>query len=104
MTVGGMERGAPGHLPVMYAQVLESLRITGNGTYLDGTFGRGGHARGVLQQLGPGGRLLVMDKDPEAIAVAERDFAPDPRVSIFRGSFAQLLQWNETAEDRKSVV
>ncbi|HEY5782687.1 MAG TPA: 16S rRNA (cytosine(1402)-N(4))-methyltransferase RsmH [Lysobacter sp.] len=97
MTVGGMERGAPGHLPVMYAQVLESLRITGNGTYLDGTFGRGGHARGVLQQLGPGGRLLVMDKDPEAIAVAEREFGTDPRVAIYRGSFAQLAHWSETA-------
>ncbi|WP_150321722.1 16S rRNA (cytosine(1402)-N(4))-methyltransferase, partial [Enterobacter hormaechei] len=74
------------HLPVLYTQVLEGLRVIENGRYLDGTFGRGGHARGVLTQLGPEGRLLVMDKDPEAIAVAERDFAPDPRVSIFRGS------------------
>jgi len=84
------------HLPVLYTQVLEGLRVIESGTYLDGTFGRGGHARGVLNQLGPQGRLLVMDKDPEAIAVAERDFAPDPRVSIFRGSFAQLLQWAQT--------
>ena len=75
-----------------------------NGRYLDGTFGRGGHARGVLTQLGPEGRLLVMDKDPEAIAVAERDFAPDPRVSIFRGSFAQLLQWDATAEGLDGVL
>ena len=66
-----MERGAlSGHLPVMYAQVLDGLNVRGNGTYLDGTFGRGGHARGVLERLGPGGRLLLMDKDPEAIAVA----------------------------------
>ncbi|MGO4222630.1 16S rRNA (cytosine(1402)-N(4))-methyltransferase RsmH [Lysobacter sp. TAF61] len=93
-----MGRGAlSGHLPVMYAQVLDGLNVRGNGTYLDGTFGRGGHARGVLEQLGPGGRLLVMDKDPEAIAVAEREFAADPRVAIFRGSFAELAQWNETA-------
>ncbi|MFC0676946.1 16S rRNA (cytosine(1402)-N(4))-methyltransferase RsmH [Lysobacter korlensis] len=87
---------APGHLPVMYAQVLDALRVQGDGTYLDGTFGRGGHARGVLGQLGPGGRLLLMDKDPEAIAVAEREFAADPRVSIFRGSFAQLAHWDAT--------
>ncbi len=93
-----------GHLPVLYTQVLDGLRVIENGTYLDGTFGRGGHARGVLEQLGPGGRLLVMDKDPEAIAVAERDFAPDPRVSIFRGSFADLLHWSETADGLDGVL
>ena len=60
------------HLPVLYTQVMEGLQVKEDGTYLDGTFGRGGHARGVLQRLGPGGRLLLMDKDPEAIAVAER--------------------------------
>ena len=55
MTDGGMERSATsGHLPVMYRQVLEGLRVRGDGAYLDGTFGRGGHARGVLDQLGAG--------------------------------------------------
>jgi 16S rRNA (cytosine1402-N4)-methyltransferase len=98
MTDGGMERSATsGHLPVMYRQVLEGLRVRRDGAYLDGTFGRGGHARGVLDQLGAGGRLLVMDKDPEAIAVAERQFGADPRVSIFRGSFAGLARWDATA-------
>ncbi|RYZ74676.1 MAG: 16S rRNA (cytosine(1402)-N(4))-methyltransferase RsmH [Lysobacteraceae bacterium] len=85
------------HLPVMFAQVMEGLQVRGNGTYLDGTFGRGGHARGVLQRLGPGGRLLVMDKDPEAISHAEQSFAGDPRVSIHRGSFAAMAQWEATA-------
>ncbi|WP_133501253.1 16S rRNA (cytosine(1402)-N(4))-methyltransferase RsmH [Cognatilysobacter terrigena] len=100
-----MERGAlAGHLPVMYAQVLDGLRVVGDGTYLDGTFGRGGHARGVLEQLGPEGRLLVMDKDPDAIAVAEREFGGDPRVSIFRGSFAQLAQWEATAAGLDGVL
>ncbi|GAB3378832.1 16S rRNA (cytosine(1402)-N(4))-methyltransferase RsmH [Lysobacter fragariae] len=80
----------------MYRQCLEALQVKAEGIYLDGTFGRGGHARGVLEQLGPGGRLLVMDKDPEAIAVAEREFGADARVAIFRGSFAQLAQWNAT--------
>lgn len=90
-----MERDAlAGHLPVMVAQVMDGLRVKGDGTYLDGTFGRGGHARRVLDQLGPDGRLLVMDKDPEAIAVAEREFGTDARVSIFRGSFAQLAHWD----------
>jgi len=82
------------HLPVMYAQVMDGLRVKPDGTYLDGTFGRGGHARGVLGKLGPGGRLLLMDKDPEAIAVAEREFGSDARIAIRRGSFADLARWD----------
>ena len=105
MTAGGSGRdAASGHLPVMYRQCLEALQVKPEGTYLDGTFGRGGHARGVLQQLGPGGRLLVMDKDPEAIAVAEREFGADPRVAIFRGSFTQLAQWEATAGGLDGVL
>lgn len=81
------------HQPVLYTQVMEALQVIENGRYLDGTFGRGGHARGVLGRLGPGGRLLLMDKDPEAIAVAEREFGPDPRVAIRHASFAALGDW-----------
>ena len=92
-----------GHLPVMFAQVMEGLQVQVNGTYLDGTFGRGGHARGVLQELGPGGRLLLMDKDPEAIAEAERSFGADGRVSIRRGSFAALGGWDQ-ARDLDGVL
>jgi 16S rRNA (cytosine1402-N4)-methyltransferase len=88
----------------MYAQVLEGLRVVGNGAYLDGTFGRGGHARGVLGQLGPGGRLLLMDKDPEAIAAAEREFGGDARVAIRRGSFATLADWDATAAGLDGVL
>ncbi|WP_028916453.1 16S rRNA (cytosine(1402)-N(4))-methyltransferase RsmH [Pseudoxanthomonas sp. J35] len=91
------------HLPVLYAQVMDGLRVVEDGRYLDGTFGRGGHARGVLQQLGPGGRLLLMDKDPEAIAEAERGFGGDARVSIRRGSFATLAGWEE-ARDLDGVL
>ncbi|MBN6150005.1 16S rRNA (cytosine(1402)-N(4))-methyltransferase RsmH [Xanthomonas sp. AmX2] len=82
------------HLPVLFAQVMDGLQVIENGIYLDGTFGRGGHARGVLQRLGPGGRLLLMDKDPEAIAEAEHGFGGDARVTIHRGSFAELGQWD----------
>ncbi|KAF1686041.1 16S rRNA (cytosine(1402)-N(4))-methyltransferase [Pseudoxanthomonas broegbernensis] len=83
------------HLPVLFAQVMDGLRVIEDGRYLDGTFGRGGHARGVLQRLGPGGRLLLMDKDPEAIAEAEASFGGDARVSIRRGSFAALGGWEQ---------
>ena len=69
---------ASAHLPVMFAEVMDGLAVKADGTYLDGTFGRGGHARGVLSQLGPGGRLLLMDKDPDAIA--------EPKVHVLRPS------------------
>ena len=95
MTAGGAGL-ASAHLPVLFVQVMEGLRVLPDGTYLDGTFGRGGHARGVLEKLGPGGRLLLMDKDPEAIAVAGREFAGDARVAIRRGSFAELAHWDAT--------
>ena len=95
MSGGGAEQPAA-HLPVLYAEVLEGLAVKPEGKYLDGTFGRGGHAAGLLARLGPAGRLLVMDKDPEAIAVAQARFGSDPRVAVRRGSFAALAQWPET--------
>ncbi len=88
----------------MYAQVMEGLRIREDGTYLDGTFGRGGHARGVLRSLNAGGRLLLMDKDPEAILVAEREFGADPRVSIHRGSFTDIAQWTLARQGLDGVL
>jgi 16S rRNA (cytosine1402-N4)-methyltransferase len=88
----------------LFTQVMKGLRIVEDGTYFDGTFGRGGHARGVLGQLGSKGRLLLMDKDPEAIAKAEADFGRDPRVAIRRGSFADLAQWSETQAGLDGVL
>ena len=103
MTGGGADAPSA-HLPVMFGQVMEGLQVKSDGTYLDGTFGRGGHARGVLQRLGPGGRLLLMDKDPEAIAVAERELGGDARVAIRRGSFAELAQWDATDDGLDGVL
>jgi 16S rRNA (cytosine1402-N4)-methyltransferase len=104
MTAGGHADARAGHLPVLYDEVMDGLAVNAEGTYLDGTFGRGGHARGVLAELGPGGRLLLMDKDPEAIASAEREFGGDPRVAIFRGSFADLARWDATAGGLDGVL
>jgi 16S rRNA (cytosine1402-N4)-methyltransferase len=94
----------PSHYPVMLPQVLEGLRLRADGTYLDGTLGRGGHARAVLERLGPEGRLLLMDKDPEAIASAERLFGGDDRVALRRGSFAALAAWPATAGGLDGVL
>ena len=105
MTAGNrVETPPPSHLPVMWTQVLDGLRVRKDGRYLDGTFGRGGHARGVLDRLGPAGRLLVMDKDPVAIACAAELFGDDARVAAYRGSFAELGSWSETADGLDGVL
>lgn len=80
------------HHPVLLDEVLESLNIRPDGIYLDGTFGRGGHSAAILQRLSENGRLLAMDKDPEAVAVAQSRFAGDSRFSIVRGSYTVLEQ------------
>ena len=103
MTDDGADFGSA-HLPVLFAQVMEGLRVIEDGTYLDGTFGRGGHARGVLQRLGPRGRLLLMDKDPDAIAQAEAAFGGDARVTMRRDSFATLADWDATANGLDGVL
>ncbi|MGN6150626.1 MAG: 16S rRNA (cytosine(1402)-N(4))-methyltransferase RsmH [Lysobacteraceae bacterium] len=103
MTAGGAG-AVPAHLPVMFGQVMDGLRVRKDGTYLDGTFGRGGHARGVLQRLGDGGRLLLMDKDPEAIRVAEQAFGADPRIAVRRGSFAALAGWDRVGDGLDGVL
>ena len=95
---------APTHIPVLMAQTLDGLRVVEQGTYLDGTFGRGGHARSVLARLGAQGRLLVMDKDPEAIAEARRLAAADARVQVRHGSFAALADWEATADGLDGVL
>ncbi|MCE5231918.1 MAG: 16S rRNA (cytosine(1402)-N(4))-methyltransferase RsmH, partial [Mizugakiibacter sp.] len=92
------------HIPVMLEEALEGLAVRPGGRYLDGTFGRGGHARAILDRLGADGRLLLMDRDPAAIAAARRDFAGDARVAIRHGSFAELAAWEATAEGLDGVL
>ncbi|WP_255369395.1 MULTISPECIES: 16S rRNA (cytosine(1402)-N(4))-methyltransferase RsmH [Luteibacter] len=82
------------HIPVMLDEVLEGLALRENGRYLDGTFGRGGHARAILARLSSEGRLFLMDRDPTAIAVAEAGLATDPRVSLRHDNFATMGEWS----------
>lgn len=86
------------HRPVLLDQALEGLSLRPDGVYLDATFGRGGHARAILARLGPSGRLLLNDRDPEAVAAARAEFGEDPRVSIRHGDFASIAEWPALAE------
>lgn len=86
------------HQPVLMQEALAGLAIKDNGIYIDGTFGRGGHSRAILEKLGEGGQLLAFDKDPEAIKVAhEGTFRENPRFCAVAGSFTQIEQY---AQDR----
>lgn len=78
------------HLPVLLNEAVAALAIKVDGIYVDGTFGRGGHARQILSQLSANGRLLGLDKDPEAIIVGQDLAQHDPRFSIEQCSFADL--------------
>jgi 16S rRNA (cytosine1402-N4)-methyltransferase len=78
------------HRPVLLQEVLDYLRVPSTGRYVDGTFGRGGHSRAILERLGSVGRLLVIDKDPEAVAAAQEQLGADRRVMIRQGSIAEL--------------
>lgn len=81
-----MSRG--GHVTVLLNEAVAALNIQPGGVYVDGTFGRGGHARAILAQLGPQGRLIAFDKDPAAIAAASA--LQDSRLTMVHSGFAQL--------------
>ncbi len=83
------------HQSVMMTEAIESLMIKAEGTYVDATFGRGGHAMAVLKNLSDEGCLMVIDKDPQAIEKAQSLFADDPRVYVKQGSFADVPHFFE---------
>jgi 16S rRNA (cytosine1402-N4)-methyltransferase len=81
------------HTSVLLNEAVDTLIQTPSGIYVDGTYGRGGHSRAILNRLNESGRLLVMDKDPEAIAHAQSWAASDKRISVAHDSFAAMGQW-----------
>ncbi|WP_375057143.1 16S rRNA (cytosine(1402)-N(4))-methyltransferase RsmH [Zobellella sp. DQSA1] len=81
------------HITVLLDEAVAGLNINPDGIYVDGTFGRGGHSRHILSQLGPNGRLLAIDRDPQAIAEARS--ITDPRFMILHGPFSRLAQMVE---------
>jgi len=78
------------HITVLQHDAVSYLNIDPHGIYIDATFGRGGHTAAILAQLGPEGRLICIDKDPQAIAYAKTHFGHDPRIIIHHGCFADL--------------
>lgn len=83
------------HITVLLQEAVDALITDASGAYVDGTFGRGGHSRLVLQSLAADGQLIGIDKDPVAIAAGQKLHAEDPRFDIEHGSFAELQGFME---------
>ena len=79
-----------GHTPVLLDEVLAGLAIKADGRYCDATFGRGGHTAAILAALGPAGRVVALDRDPDAIRAGQVRFAGEPRLTLVKGSFDRL--------------
>ena len=77
-----------GHVSVLLAEAVEALNLRSNGTYVDATFGRGGHSREILRRLGPRGRLISLDRDPAAIEAGSG--ICDPRFTLVHAWFGEM--------------
>jgi 16S rRNA (cytosine1402-N4)-methyltransferase len=89
------------HRPVLYKEIIHALQPRRGGRYVDGTLGAGGHARGILEASAPDGRLLGLDVDPQALALARKNLAPyEERIHLAQASYTSLsmqlaqLQWD----------
>ena len=98
-----MSRAELSHAPVMHDEIMHHLNIQPDGIYVDGTYGRGGHAKSILSRLGKNGRLIVMDKDPEAIKAARESLGEDARVTIFHDDYANMSQTLVAVELKQQV-
>ncbi|MEZ8349989.1 16S rRNA (cytosine(1402)-N(4))-methyltransferase RsmH [Vibrio splendidus] len=81
------------HISVLLNESIDGLAIKPDGIYIDGTFGRGGHSRTILSKLGENGRLFSIDRDPQAIAEAQK--IDDPRFTIIHGPFSGMAEYAE---------
>ena len=81
------------HLPVLYKEIIHALQPQKGGRYVDGTLGAGGHARGILEASAPDGRLLGLDVDPQALAIARKTLAPyEDRIHLAQASYTSLSE------------
>lgn len=79
-----------GHQPVLLGAAVDALVFDPSGFYVDATFGRGSHSREILRRLGPQGRLLAFDRDPQALESAQALMARDPRFLFEPTAFSEL--------------
>lgn len=86
------------HRPVLLEEVVEAMNIREDGYYLDATAGRGGHVAAILGQLGTSGRILAIDRDPQAVAAVTERFSGDPRVTVKQANFSSLASVVEHGE------
>ena len=92
------------HTPVLLQAAVDGLNVRAEGAYLDGTFGRGGHAAEILRRLDERGRLLLIDRDPEAVAAARARFADDARVCVRHANFADMADWDLARDGLDGVL
>ena len=86
---------APKHIPVMLNQSINAMKIVPNGTYVDATFGFGGHSRKILDALDSDGRLYAIDKDTYAINMIREDIISDKRFTLKHGCFSELENFSK---------
>ena len=91
--------GESGHIPVLLNEAIDFLAIRAGGTYIDATVGLGGHSLAIARRLGAPGRLIGLDKDPQALEMARARLAPPPeeagnwpQIQLVQGSFAEVAR------------
>ena len=87
------------HVPVLLHEVLEFMHVQASGTYIDATFGRGGHSRALLERLDAQGHLYVIDRDPQAVECARQLAHEDSRVTVVHAAFSALADTGASAVD-----
>ena len=90
------------HITVLLPEAVDALAIKPDGVYVDGTYGRGGHSRAILDRLGPNGRLIAIDRDPRAIEAGELLAAQDKRFSLHHAAMSELNDVLKQAVSRKA--
>lgn len=86
------------HIPVLFRETIDSLAVVPNGRYIDGTAGGGGHSQAILDKLTGSGKLLSIDRDPDAIAACKERFAGNPHSILHHGNYADMLEIARGAE------
>ncbi|MCP3678794.1 MAG: 16S rRNA (cytosine(1402)-N(4))-methyltransferase RsmH [Gammaproteobacteria bacterium] len=91
------------HQPVLFNEVLDALEVQPGGIYIDATYGRGGHSDAILERLGEQGKLIAIDRDPEAIAHGQQCYSDDARVTLCHNPFSRLSELAKDADIFGSV-